>query len=115
MQQERKDKELPMAEIITPNFHRKGVDHGPIDDNDWLSKLKVGTIFVCEIIQDQGLPTVIQQEYSIQRKDGRSVLLMANLNEPAVYARVNPSRFSKYHRWIVTIYEPEKEQENADY
>lgn len=113
---EEKEEEQHMADIISLDG-RKLIQTGgksPPTDN-WLGGMKTGTIFICEINQDMGLQTAIQQEYQIERKDGNSVLLMANLNEPVVLARVNPERFCKYYNLVEVIFEPKEEQENADY
>lgn len=106
------EKENNVVELVTLEGKRLAAgDKKPPTDN-WLAGLKIGTIFVCEPNVDVNMQTTIQQEYSIEDKtevDGivKSVLLLVNLNEPEVQARVNPERFCKYYNWVSTLYEPE--------
>lgn len=103
-----------MGELISLEGKRLGTGNKIIGGDEWLTKLKVGTIFVCELNQDAGLGTIVQSEYVLAEKDEGTVLLMANIGEET-YNRVNPVRFCKYYNLVNIKFEPEEEQPNADY
>lgn len=105
-----------VVELVTLDGKRLAKDNKfPPSGGNWLAELKPETIFVCEPNVDIGMQTTIQQEYCIESKqeeDGvvKSVLLLVNLNEPEVSARVNPERFCKYYNLVSILYEPSAEE-----
>lgn len=110
-----KENEGNMDNIIDFSKAKLVTGGGKPPGDDWLSALKVDTTFICEVITDMGMSTAIQQEYIVVRQDKESTLLMANINEPAVLARVSPSRFCKHYRLVEILYTPEEEVPNGNY
>jgi len=110
----KKEEEKTMGELISLEGKRLGTGPKVPSGDDWLSKLKIGTVFICEINQDAGLATIVQSEYLVERKDTGSIMLVHNMSDPEASIRVNPERFCKYNSLVTIVYEPEQEQTNAD-
>lgn len=97
---------IPFDLVERVKNKRLGTDSSASPPENWLSKLKPDTYFVCGPGNPQD-PSPIQHEYILIEQGEKSVKLLTNMNEPEMFIRVDPIRFCAIYQLVEVLKEGE--------
>lgn len=76
--------------------------------DNWLTKIKEGSLFVCKRKTQRGEVQLFLDEWCLVNNRTKTYLLSTNLNQEA-FVRVNPLEFSRYNDLVEVIEEGKEE------